>query len=219
MSTGGFDSDTPAERRRRRLAAAAKVPPTRPPATVKRASKRVAKRVNTAPQSEAVKAKPGAARAAQKRKASAPTRRGGPRPTAEGVLVEVTEPDMVLTGWDGPHVEEVPAEMDELQGYKVGVAPDTIHLRTGWDGSKGGRQLPWDTGTSISVTRIVDRGDESGTRKPPRVVSGSGALLGHIIEFTFLSCDSVFTIEKARGKQLRLLVDGELVYTWSKVQG
>lgn len=149
-----------------------------------------------------------------KKAAGRPAR--APAPDVVGVLhVPITEPDMEFHRWNLPGVESVPCEMDELTGYQVGVNPDTFRLNKGWDGKPNGRQLPYDAGTTIRVSRVVDRDPpDPNVRKAPRVVNGGGELLGHIIELDLTSCGSTFRLEKIRGQALRLLVDDVLVYTW-----
>jgi hypothetical protein len=130
-----------------------------------------------------------------------------------------------LEGWDSPTAEKVPVDLDELRGIKAKGGEDTVTLLAGWDGQEQGpagsgpvgRQLPYDMGTVVRVTRVVERDPlVKATPKVGRSVAGGGALLGHVIELEFLNrAGTIVRVEKALGKAYRLLVDGEVVHEWS----
>ena len=143
----------------------------------------------------------------------------------EPLRVNLGKGYVILEGWDSPTVEAVPVQLDELRAIRAADS-DTVTLLSGWDGKPQsvepgdgggmGRQLPYDMGTNIRVTRVVER-DAAVKASPPVPPSSgtSGALLGHVIELELLNkSGSLIRLDKQFGRRWALYVDDELVYQW-----
>jgi hypothetical protein len=105
----------------------------------------------------------------------------------------------------GRAVRRVPVAMDEELAYTAvrGSEADRVRVAAGY------RQLPLDMNCYLYCERIVEElGD------------GSEGLAGHLMVLEWLNAQgTVVEIKSYRGEGLAVVVNGEVVYRWRKMDG